>query len=241
MLFCSGSNNIDIKMKYVDYFSQGRTDGIIAYGSNLTDEQIFRSIAEKSKCVLIESNLSNCNVNKIQLDNFQGAYLATEHLIKLGYKNILHISGDMNYDVSLERLNGYVQAMHDYKIPLKPGSIVYADYGEDVAYQQMKQLLDSGLKPDACFVGADKPAFGVLRAAMEKGLSIPDDLAVIGFDDDTPDSRNIVFPGLTTMRQPLYEMGRASVELLVDSIEHPEREAITKKFDTKLIIRETCP
>lgn len=241
MLFCSGNNNIDTKMKYVDYFSQGRTDGIIAYGSNLTDEQIFRSIAEKSKCVLIEGNLPNCNVNKIQLDNFKGAYLATEHLIHLGYKNILHISGDMNYDVSLERLNGYVQAMHDHKIPLKPNSIIYADYGEDVAYRQMKQLLDSGLKPDACFVGADKPAFGVLRAAMEKGLSFPDDLAVIGFDDDTPDSRNILFPGLTTMRQPLYEMGRTSVELLVDSIKHPDQEPMTKKFETTLIIRDTCP
>lgn len=240
MLFCGGSSNLDIKMKYVDYFSQGRTDGIIAYGSNLTDEQLFRNIAEKSKCVIVESNLSNCKVNQVQLDNFHGAYLATEHLIKLGYKNIIHITGDMNYDVSLERLNGFVQAMHDYRIPLNLGSIIYADYRENVAYQQMKQLLNSGQKPDACFVGADKPAFGVLRAAMENGLNFPNDLAVIGFDDDTPDSRDIVFPGLTTMRQPLYEMGRASVELLVDSINHPEHEAVTKKFQAELIIRDTC-
>lgn len=241
ILFCSGSGSMDIKMKYVDYFSQGRTDGIIAYGSNLTDERIFRSIAEKSKFVLIEGNVPNCNINKIRLDNFKGAYLATEHLIRLGYKNIVHISGDMNYDVSLERLNGYVQAMHDHRIPLSPDSILYADYGEEIAYRQMKQFLDSGKRPDACFAGADKPAFGALRAAMEKGLSFPDDLAVIGFDDDTPDSRDIVFPGLTTMRQPLYEMGRASVELLIDSINHPEKEAVTRNFETTLIIRDTCP
>ena len=241
ILFCSGRRDIDTKMKYVDYFSQGRTDGIIAYGSNRADEELFRSIAAKSvNCVLIEGNLDDCNVDKIRLNNFHGAYVATEHLIKQGHRNIIHITNDMNYDVSLERLNGFVQAMHDYRIPLGPDSILYGDCFEKAAYQQMKKLLSEGKKPDACFVGADKPAFGVLRAAMEAGLSIPGDLAVIGFDDDTPESRDMVFPGLSTMRQPLYEMGRAGVELLLDAIEHPDREAKTRTFEAELILRDTC-
>ena len=241
ILFCSGRKDIGTKMKYVDYFSQGRTDGIIAYGSNRADEELFRSIAAKSvNCVLIEGNLDDCKVDKIRLDNFHGAYVATEHLIKQGYHNIIHITNDMNYDVSLERLNGFVQAMHDYRIPLGPDSIVYGDCYEEAAYQQMKKLFAVGKKPDACFVGVDKPAFGVLRAAMDAGLSIPGDLAVIGFDDDTPESRDIVFPGLSTMRQPLYEMGRAGVELLLDAIEHPDRETKTQTFEAELVLRDTC-
>lgn len=241
MLFCSGRKDIATRMKYVDYFAQGRTDGIIAYGSNREDEELFRSIANKPiNCVLIEGNLNECPINKILLDNFQGAYKATEHLIKQGYHNIIHITNDMNYDVSLERLNGFVQAMHDYRIPLGPDSIIYADCFEKVAYQQMKRLLAEGRKPDACFVGADKPAYGVLRAALEAGLSIPGDLAVIGFDDDTPMSRDMVFPGLTTMRQPLYEMGKAGVELLLEAIADPSREAQTRTFAAELILRETC-
>lgn len=241
MLFCSGRKDIATRMKYVDYFAQGRTDGIIAYGSNREDEELFRSIAAKSvNCVLIEGSPDDCKINKIQLDNFHGAYTATEHLIKQGYRNIIHITNDMNYDVSLERLNGFVQAMHDYRIPLGPDSIIYADCFEETACRQMRRLLTEGKKPDACFVGADKPAYGVLRAAMEAGLSIPNDLAVIGFDDDIPESRDIIFPGLSTMRQPLYEMGKAGVELLLDAIANPGREAQTRTFEAELILRDTC-
>jgi len=241
MLFCSGRRDIATRIKYVDYFSQGRTDGIIAYGSNRGNEELFRSIADKSvNCVLIEGNPDDRRINKILLNNFRGAYMATEHLIRQGYHNIIHITNDMNYDVSLERLNGFVQAMHDHRIPLGPDSIIYADCYEKVAYQQMKRLIAEGRKPDACFAGADKPAYGVLRAAMEAGLSIPGDLAVIGFDDDTPESRDIIFPALSTMRQPLYEMGRAGVELLLDAIAHPGREAKTRTFEAELILRDTC-
>ena len=242
ILFCSGRKDMSTKLKYVDYFTEGRADGIIAYGSRLDDETLFRSIDQKAaNSVLIESNLSDCSSDKVLLDNFQGAYTATEHLIKQGRKNIIHVTCDMNYDVGLERLNGFVQAMHDHKMPLGPDSILYADHFERVAYQQMKKRLSEGTRPDACFAGADKPAFGVLRAAAEAGLSIPNDLAVIGFDDDRPESDDMLFPTLSTMRQPLYEMGKDGVSLLLDKIELPDREPVVRKFETELVLRETCP
>ncbi|MDE7247072.1 MAG: LacI family transcriptional regulator [Lachnospiraceae bacterium] len=241
ILFCSGRKDTATRLKYVDYLTGGCTDGIIAYGSRFDDENLFRYVAEKSaNSVLIESNLNDCVTDKILLDNFHGAYIATEHLIKQGRKNIVHVTCDMNYDVGLERLNGFVQAMHDYRMPLGPDSILYADHFENIAYQQMKNRLSQGTRPDACFTGADKPAFGVLRAAMEAGLSIPGDLAVIGFDDDVPDSKNILFPPLSTMRQPLYEMGQAGVTLLIDKIKQPDREPVVKTFEAELVLRETC-
>ena len=242
ILFCSGRRDMAAKLKYVDYLTGGCTDGIIAYGSCHDDEELFRYAAEKSaNCVLIESNLSDCTADRILLDNFHGAYAATEHLIRQGRKHIIHVTCDMNYDVGLERLNGFVQAMHDYRMPLGPDSILYADHFEDIACQQMKKRLSAGIRPDACFAGADKPAFGVLRAAMEAGLSVPADLAVIGFDDDVPDSKDILFPPLSTMRQPLYEMGKAGVTLLLDRIAHPDRETATKTFQAELVLRKTCP
>lgn len=241
ILFCSGRKDMATKLKYVDYLTGGCTDGMIAYGSCFDDDELFRYVAAKSaNSVLIESNLSGCVTDKILLDNFQGAYAATEHLIKQGRKHIIHVTCDMNYHVGLERLNGFVQAMHDYHMPLSPDSILYADHFEDVAYQQMQKRLAQGTRPDACFAGADKPAFGVLRAAMDAGLSVPRDLAVIGFDDDEPDSKDILFPPLSTMRQPLYEMGQAGVALLIDKIDHPEREPIAKTFKADLLLRETC-
>lgn len=241
ILFCSGQKDMATRMKYVDYLTGGCTDGIIAYGSRFDDEELFRYVAAKStNSVLIENDLNDCSADKILLDNFHGAYTATEHLIKQGRKNIIHVTCDMNYDVGLERFNGFVQAMHDYRMPLGPDSILYADHFEDVAYQQMQRRLSQGTRPDACFAGADKPAFGVIRAAMEAGLSVPGDLAVIGFDDDVSDSKDILFPPLSTMRQPLYEMGQAGVSLLIDRIRHPGREPITETFQAELILRETC-
>lgn len=241
ILFCSGRKDMSTRLKYVDYLTGGCTDGIIAYGSCFDDEELFRYVAKKSaNSVLIESNLSGCTVDKILLDNFRGAYTATEHLIRQGRKHIIHVTCDMNYDVGLERLNGFVQAMHDYRMPLGPDSILYADHFETTAYQQMQKRLSQGTRPDACFAGADKPAFGVIRAAMEAGLSIPGDLSVIGFDDDVPDSKDMLFPPLSTMRQPLYEMGQAGVALLIDRINHPDREPVTKTFEAELVLRKTC-
>lgn len=241
ILFCSGRKDMSTRLKYVDYLTGGCTDGIIAYGSCFDDEELFRYVAKKSaNSVLIESNLSGCTVDKILLDNFRGAYTATEHLIRQGRKHIIHVTCDMNYDVGLERLNGFVQAMHDYRMPLGPDSILYADHFETTAYQQMQKRLSQGTCPDACFAGADKPAFGVIRAAMEAGLSIPGDLSVIGFDDDVPDSKDMLFPPLSTMRQPLYEMGQAGVALLIDRINHPDREPVTKTFEAELVLRKTC-
>ena len=241
ILFCSGSRDMAAKLKYVDYLTSGCTDGIIAYGSCFDDEELFRYVAAKStNSVLIESNLNDCRSDKILLDNFRGAYTATEHLIKQGRKNIVHVTCDMNYDVGLERLNGFVSAMHDYRMPLGPDSILYADHFEDIAYQQMKRRLTHGEQPDACFAGADKPAFGVWRAVREAGLSVPEDLSLIGFDDDIPDSKDILFPALSTMRQPLYEMGKAGVSLLIDRIHHPEGDPVTRTFEAELVLRETC-
>lgn len=241
ILFCSGRRDMAAKLKYVDYLTSGCTDGIIAYGSCFDDEELFRYVAAKSaNSVLIESNLNDCRSDKILLDNFRGAYTATEHLIKQGRKNIVHVTCDMNYDVGLERLNGFVSAMHDYRMPLGPDSILYADHFEDIAYQQMKRRLTHGEQPDACFAGADKPAFGVWRAVREAGLSVPEDLSLIGFDDDVPDSKDILFPALSTMRQPLYEMGKAGVSLLIDRIHHPEGDPVTRTFEAELVLRETC-
>ena len=241
VLFCSSQNHADTKMKYVDYFAQGRVDGIITYGSHLDNSAFFQYMTELPiPCVFIEGEPQGCNVSCIRLDNHRGAYTATEHLIQQKRKRIMHVTGDMNYTVSLDRFNGFIHAMQDYHIPIGPDSIVYADFFEESAYRQLKQRIASGNLPDAIFAGADKTAYGVLRALMEAGISVPDDIAVIGFDDDRPDSKNILFPGLTTMHQPLYEMGQVAIELLIHSIQNPDHTPELQTFQPELIIRDTC-
>lgn len=241
IMFCSGRSNMDIKLRYVDFLTQGRTDGIIAYGSYHQDEEVFSRL-ESSSCnfVLIEGDIPNREINNVVLDNFKGAYVATEHLIQMGYKKICHFTGDMNYKVSLDRFNGFIKAMHDYSIPIEQSNIINADFYEASGYTQMQKLISDHNVPEAVFFGADKTAYGAMRAMFEFGLRVPKDVAIIGFDDDTPESSSIVFPGLTTIRQPLYEMGAASVELLVKAIDNPGMKHEVKTFEPELVIRDTC-
>ena len=242
IIFCSGRANSEVKFRYVDYFMQGRTDGMIAFGSRLSDGDVFKEMIEQpNPFVLIEGYIPDHEFNNIQLDNVGGAYKATKHLLELGRKKIWHVTGDLNFNVSLDRREGFLMAMRDANAEINETNIVCADFEEDLAYKRISALLRGNQVPDACFAGADKPAYGVIRALYAYGLRVPEDVAIIGFDDDRPDTFDMLFPRLTTMRQPLYEMGKAGVETLVRSIENPELGPARVVFEPELIIGQTCP
>lgn len=241
IVFGSGRGNAEIKHKYFDFFSQGVTDGVIAYGSYLRDESVINAIASSNACfVLIEGSLPNMSINNVQLDNYSGAYKATEHLIKLGYKKIRHFSGDMNYKVSLDRFNGFIDAMRHYSMQISLSDIVTADFFEQSGYDQMKNIIGSGDIPDAIFFGSDRTAFGAIKAMYEHGLKAPEDIAIIGFDGDKPTDWDINYPKLTTIKQPLYQMGVEGIKLLVEAINNPGMEPQIKVLEPELIIRDTC-
>lgn len=239
VIFCNGRSNMELKLKYLDFLSHGRTDGVLAYGSHMKDESSFyQMIANQNRnFLLVEGNLSNCRINNVLLDNFQGAYNATDHLIGLGYKKIYHFTGDVNCHVSIDRINGYLQAMRSHSLPIK---IITADFGEASGYVQMKQLIEDEKVPEAAFFGGDKAAFGAIKALAEAGLRVPEDIAIIGFDDDVPETFDFAYPELSTVQQPLYEMGTTSMKILVNSIENDGAEPEVKIFEPKLVLRDTC-
>ncbi len=241
IVFSNGRCDADVKLKYLNFFSQGITDGVIAYGSYKKHQNFIKQIASTTPCfVLVEGTLPGLPINNVLVDNYKGAYGATEHLIGLGYRRISHFTGDMNYDVSLERFNGFITAMHDHSVPISSSNIVNADFYEDSGYAQMRRLIDEGDLPEAIFFGADRAAFGALRALQESRIRVPEDIAIIGFDGDTPHDCNIVYPKLTTCRQPLYEMGCESVQLLVHSILDPDAEPTVRTFEPQLVLGDTC-
>lgn len=241
IVFSNGRFDADVKLKYLDFFTQGITDGVIAYGSYKKHLSFIQRIASNTSCfVLVEGTLPGLQINNVRVDNFKGAYDATAHLIDLGYRRISHFTGDMNYDVSLERFNGFIAAMHDRSVPISSSNIVNADFGEESGYAQMRRLIETRELPEAVFFGADLTAFGALRALYESGVRVPDDIALIGFDGDTPRDAKIVYPKLTTCRQPLYQMGEASVKLLVNSILHPGDPPAVRVFEPELVVGDTC-
>ena len=240
VVFGSGNNDLDLMVDYIDYFSQGRVDGVIAHYTRTAEQENFFDIIKRtSSYVLVEGDVPGMVFNKVQVNNFEGAYRATEHLIKRGCRNIVHFAGEMEWYCSQERANGFLRALKDYSLPTD-NVIIEADFLEDKSYELMKQMIKKKKLPDGCFATADKTAYGVLRAMNESGLSAPMDMAVIGFDGDVPDTRSMVFPKLTTMRQPFYDVGREAVRLLIRSIEDPKALPVTTVFNAEFVQGETA-
>jgi LacI family transcriptional regulator len=166
-----------------------------------------------------------------------GAKEATEHLLELGHRRIGAIAGAPGWYATEERLLGFRAALAGAGILLDPELVVYSDWripGGTVAAEQLLALADP---PTAIFGFNDNVAIGALHAAHNRGLTVPDDLSVVGFDDTEP--AVIVTPRLTSVRQPLAEMGRMGVSLLVRIIEGQRVDALRMELSTKLVVRES--
>ncbi|MGZ5549011.1 MAG: LacI family DNA-binding transcriptional regulator, partial [Nitrososphaeraceae archaeon] len=181
-------------------------------------------------------------VNYIKLDYFGGSCLAVKHLIKLGHSRIGFIGGTKIKTMTniIEREKGYIHTLIENGIRPIPDLIVY---GEDLTYNEgyksMKEILKSHIKPTAILAAHDSLAIGAMNAIKENGLSTPENIAVIGFDD-TPESL-MIRPKLTTIRYPLFDLGKASVDML-DRILNKEGKKIREQqvLPTQLIVRESC-
>lgn len=214
----------------------GLLDGLLVQSGQLGEVLIDRLVSTGIPLVIIGRPFQANDVSYIDVDNVNAAYNAVSHLIRVGYKRIGMISGAANSTVSLDRKEGYKRAMLERGRDVDETLIAEGDFSEASGYYAMQQLLP--VAPDAIFAASDLMAIGAMRAAREAGLNIPEDIAFIGFDD-LP-LATIPTPTLSTVRQPIYQFGMQSVEILIDLIENglmPPRRFI---MDTELIIRESC-
>lgn len=215
---------------------KGMLDGILIQSGQIGDQLIDRMVNLDLPVVVVGSPLRAAEISYIDVDNVSGAYNAVSHLIRLGYQRIGTITGLTGGAASADRLEGYEKALNERGRNLDQSLIAEGDFTEAGGYYAMQQLLPS--KPDAIFAASDLMAIGALRAVREAGLSIPEDVAFVGFDDVSV--ARYASPQLTTIRQPIARFGVNAVEILIDLIEngiHPARRII---MDTELIIRESC-
>jgi DNA-binding LacI/PurR family transcriptional regulator len=173
------------------------------------------------------------NIPSVIYNNAQGARLATQHLIDLGHRQIATISGPLlNYDAEA-RYEGWLETMEDNG--LSAAIHVEGDFTIDGGYAAMKQLLDSGAAFTAVFIANDSMAFGAHTALRERGLRVPEDVSIVGFDD-IPEAAHFV-PGLTTVRQDFQLLGRLAVEYVISMIENPDTPIHQRVLQPKLVIR----
>jgi LacI family transcriptional regulator len=211
-----------------------RVDGVIILTGCLTDEQLL-DYARKVPVVVTGRKLTGHGLTSLRIDDFAGAKLATQHLIELGHRVIAHIAGPQDHSDSVERLRGYRAALTEAGINFDPNLVIYADFHEPSGVIAVNQLLSSHQSFTAIFAANDQTAFGARLAFFQRGIRVPEDVSLVGFDDIP--AAQYAIPPLTTVHQPIYELGRIAAQSLLNSIE--DRKATVLLPPPKLVLRDS--
>ncbi len=233
------NTNRDVRNEYeaIDHLKQRQVDGMILLSERL-EKQTILNISQQYPVVLASAYIEGLKVPTVSIDNISSSREATEHLIKLGHKRIAHICGSLFSLISRDRVKGFNQAIYQNEIQMESVLIQEGDFTFDSGYNQMLKFLALDVPPTAVFAANDEMAMGAIKAAKENGLRVPEDLAVVGFDNIKFSS--IFEPALTTIAQPKYEMGKKAMELLLEQMKGVVHTKSQYVLDSKLIIRESC-
>ncbi|MEK4511324.1 LacI family DNA-binding transcriptional regulator [Paenibacillus sp. FSL K6-2524] len=217
-------------------FHHDRVDGIIVL-STLQEEAYIADLERKKiPFVMIDSHSEHNNVPTINVDNYLGGYEATKHLIALGHKRIAHISGQYAFLSARQRKEGFTDAM--IEAGLSPSMIIEGEFGTYCGHSIMQDWIAQGNQiPSAIFAADDMIALGVIRSLMEAGYNVPGDVSVIGYDDQS--FANEVHPRLTTIRQPVGQVGEHAVKILMDLIQGKQTKNTKLQLKPELIFRES--
>jgi LacI family transcriptional regulator len=214
------------------------TDGVILVTSELTQPQLQQLRSGGIPLVVVDPvNPPPAELASVGATNWAGGLAATEHLLSLGHRRIGAITGPEEYLCSRARIDGYRSALERAGIAFDPGLVRHGDFQHEGGFIRGGELLGLPGRPTAIFAGSDQQALGVYEAARQRGLRIPQDLSVVGFDD-LPVAR-WVSPPLTTVRQPLAEMGRAAAQMLGELIEGTPLRSRRVELSTELVTRES--
>ena len=237
VLLGDAGNHIQSENSYLHILRQKKAAGMILLTAGI-DVKLVEEIASEFPVVLACEYINGLHVPTVSIDNVSSARTATEHLISLGHTKIGCISGPMNSVLGRDRLQGFYQAMAQYNLQVDPIFVQEGDFSYESGFQMMTKLLAYNDIPTAVFVGNDEMAFGSVNAIEAKGLCVPNDISVIGFDNIKFSS--IFKPGLTTIAQPAFEIGVRATELLVNLM---KKESVEKKqhiLKSRLILRNSC-
>lgn len=236
LIFASRNlRNRDIS--YLEHFLYRAVDGIIVVCSDSQDAQVQDLINSELPVVVIDMMQDNCSA--VYSDNIHGGILAVNYLYSLGHTNIAHIAGDTSNYAGMARIQGYQKAMSELNLSIKEGYLINGGLFSILEGKQaMEKLLNLEERPTAVFVAGDHMAIGAFEAIKERGLTIPEDISVIGFDNI--EMASYVTPKLTTIKQDTEIMGNYAAELLMKQIGQKKKITTSKIVPVELIIRDSC-
>jgi LacI family transcriptional regulator len=222
---------------YVARLTRGLVDGLLIVLPRSLDAYLKDLQTLHVPYVLIDYAASTPQHHAVTATNLQGMQAGVEYLIRLGHRRIGFVTGRLETDSARMRLTGYEQALHLHSIGVDPALIGEGDFLEGSGYTCTQRFLEMTSPPTAIVASSDTSAFGVIRAITERGLRVPEDISVMGFDD-LPEA-GYMYPPLTTIRQPIREMGRVATRLLVEAITTPNLSPRQVVLPTELIVRSS--
>jgi LacI family transcriptional regulator len=214
-----------------------RVDGLLITPVQDKDEDIKNLLDANIPFVVVGRDFENIEIDAVFNDEVKGGFLATEYLIKKGHKRIALVDGFIYKSPAKGRLEGYKKALDKYRISLDESLISVGDINIEDGYERTKQMLEKNLEFTAIFTYNDMMAFGSMQAIKEKGLRIPEDIGLVGYDDIQFSS--LISPSLTTIRLKKQELGIESVKLLFSRINREHKKTKKIMLDVELQIRET--
>jgi LacI family transcriptional regulator len=215
-----------------------RVDGVIIGPTSYNQENLMKLLDQKIPVVLVDRDLPELEVSRVIINNVQGGYDGASHLLELGHRQLGVIGAHERSEAMGRRVRGILNAFAEHATGCRPRFLFTHDLQQfEEGYLATKQLLQQSPRPTAIFALNDVLAIGVLKAAAELGLRTPEDLSVVGFDDIALAS--YIVPALTTVAQPIYDMGETAARILLRQMNGTDQPIESVRFDTQLIVRSS--
>ncbi|HSP71678.1 MAG TPA: LacI family DNA-binding transcriptional regulator [Gaiellaceae bacterium] len=236
MLLCMTEGDPAQEEKYLEVLRAKQVDGALVDGLVLPPGRIARFVREGFPIVCLDRDVDSAAVPLVQVDNRQGARIATEHLLALGHRQIAHVSGATS-GIADQRVAGYRDALAAVGLAPDPRLIAPGDFTEEGGFHAAQELISSSAPFTAVFAANDLSAIGVLNALAQAGRPVPEAVSVVGFDDVRLAS--FTSPPLTTVHQPAAEIARLATEILLDLVHGQQVAQLKHLFEPQLVVRES--
>jgi LacI family transcriptional regulator len=241
-ILCNSDEDCEKQRSYIEVLLQKRIDGILIAPSDRSERQIQDLQREKTPFVLIDRRIDGIKADTVMGDSLGGAEKVVEHLIKLGHRRIALINGPLGVSTAKDRLEGYKNCLRKHGIAVEEALIKVGQFERGSGYEKTLELMCMNPPPTAIFACNNFLALGAIRALREKGVRIPEDVALVSFDDI--EIASVIHPFLTAVTQPAYTIGTIATEILIDRIEgrigKDSDSGKTVVLQTELIVRESC-
>jgi LacI family transcriptional regulator len=235
LLIMSSGGDASVECEHIDRLGSRDIDGLIVLTSSADDGRVRDRIDGRSNVVLVDEDVPGASVSRIFVENEQGAYEATRHLIQQGHRAIAHVGGPQDLFSTRERHAGFARAMADAGLSPLESWVKFGGYDSAAGLAATLDLLSQPQRPTALFAGSDYFAIGVLQGLRRLGLEAPAALSIVGFDDMP--FAELLHPPLTTVRQPIAEMGRLGVQTLLRRMRGEMPDPGETRLPTQLVLR----